>query len=125
MASIEMGQPIRAVDKVGARVCDPMPLGFNRQYPVQTGSQVFVPEGLTRVGLRPSWGMSPEGTVEIPFQIRPVKRRVSRPFGTYARFSAIPTLKRWAIFRCPSGTTALGCPNPSGIGSVTRSKPRL
>ena len=49
------------------------------------------------LSFRTALGFSPEGTAEIagPF---------SRPFGTYSSGRPNPTLKRWAIVRCPSGT---------------------
>jgi len=39
---------------------------------------------------------SPEGTADLV--------DVSRPFGTYRSQTSNPTLKRWAIVVCPSGT---------------------
>jgi len=60
--------------------------------------------------------ISPEGTADP-------SRDFSRPFGTKPTRCLFPTLKRWAIVACPSGTTnelrkpagSLGT-NPSGIG---------
>ena len=68
-------------------------------------ARVFIPEGCARIAQRFSVGArrrlwpSPEGTAETA-------RALGRPFGTYFLRLQNPTLKRWAIIRCPSGTPA-------------------
>ena len=72
--------------------------------PTSGSARVFIPEGCARIAQRFSVGArrrlwpSPEGTVETA-------RALGRPFGTYF-LRQNPTLKRWAIIRCPSGTPA-------------------
>jgi hypothetical protein len=63
----------------------------------------------------PGGGISPEGTAEIALPHPPV----SRPFGTYPMGRLDPTLKRWAILRCPSGT------GHAGVGSDLDGVPDL
>ena len=50
--------------------------------------------------VQPRHGISPEGTADKALG----HSDFSRPFGTYASARPNPTLKRWAIPRCPSGT---------------------
>ena len=54
------------------------------------------------VGSLPVKAVSPEGTAEL-------RCSFSRPFGTDSEHSGwFPTLKRWAIIGCPSGTEPMG-----------------
>jgi hypothetical protein len=78
-------------------------LGFELQVP--DGGQVFVPKGRTRIAQRfnagtVAWvGQVPQGRLSIATS--------SRPFGTQPSIRPHPALKRWAIFRHPSGMTTL------------------
>ena len=52
------------------------------------------------VGSSGEWRASPEGTADG------TAARLGRPFGTYCPQQPDPTLSRWAILRCHSGTNA-------------------
>src|SRR5258706_12487944 len=72
------------------------------------GTQCPVPEGQLRIAQRFSVGFdrraasSPEGTAERQWS------RSAVPSGLIVDLPLDPTLKRWAIFRCPSGTRRCG-----------------
>src|SRR2546425_6317349 len=88
--------------------------------------QALVPQGCLRIAQRFSVGEmmprepSPEGTAEFDSCPAPI----SRPFGTCARFVTDPTLKRWAILVCPSGTAPCNrsskFPKRIGVGTSAR-----
>jgi len=61
--------------------------------------------------VRPRHRISPEGTADKAAGTSDF----SRPFGTHASAWPNPTLKRWAIFKCPSGTRRRS-PPPKRIG---------
>ncbi len=69
--------------------------------------KIFIPEGCLiiaqrfNVGCRAQSRLSPEGTAEI------AQIPSAVPSGLILRTSLVPTLKRWAIVACPSGTGAL------------------
>ncbi len=69
-----------------------------------------VPAGQLRIAQRFSVGKtvpfrsSPEGTAETGVEIMAPTAVFGGPFGTCPRSAANPTLKRWAILDCPSGT---------------------
>src|SRR5579883_486548 len=77
------------------------------------------PEGILENSLmlqhwvNPTHSPSPEGTADPPLAL-------SRPFGTDSKRPPYPTLKRWAILRCPSGTNPSFC-NGDGV-DLSRSR---
>ena len=91
--------------------------------PDATRISFFIPEGCLiiaqrfNVGCRAQSCFSPEGTAEI------ARIPSAVPSGLRPLPALVPTLKRWAIVACPSGTEAsrtfrlcLRAINPSGVG---------
>ncbi len=58
---------------------------------------------------------SPEGTAELRVKTG-FWPEFSRPFGTGLHLNLVPTLKRWATFGCPLGTSAISLRDSDGVG---------